>query len=50
MLCGCRFWLKFGQHLRGFDRDAEDGLVKLFDGKGFKVATRRKLADVTEEE
>ena len=31
-------------------RDAEDGLVKLFDGKGFKVATRRKLADVTEEE
>lgn len=27
--------------------DAEDGLVKLFDGKGFKVATKRRREDVT---
>lgn len=30
--------------------DAEDGLVKLFDGKGFKVATKRRRNDVAEEE
>lgn len=30
--------------------DAEDGLTKLFDGKGFKVATKRKRTDVIEEE
>lgn len=30
--------------------DAEDGLTKLFDGKGFKVATKRRRTDVTPEE
>lgn len=30
--------------------DAEDGLIKLFDGKGFKVATKRRRTDVTPEE
>ena len=30
--------------------DAEDGLTKLFDGKGFKVATKRRRTDVVEEE
>lgn len=30
--------------------DAEDGLVKLFDGKGFKVSTRRRRTDVATEE
>ena len=30
--------------------DAEDGLVKLFDGKSFKVSTKRRRTDVTAEE